>query len=256
VKRITYSAPSVRKAFKILHLIADSPEGLGVSELSKKLKIGKSTVHGITAALEDLGVLVRDTVEKKYNLGSTLLELSRKAYARMELRQVAQVPMEKLMEKVGESVFLGTLNGDHITILNVVESRNELKITSPPGTSLPLLAGATGRVFMAQLEEKKVRKVVQEMGLARYTPKSVTDGKQFLKDVLEVKEKGYAVDDESYLLGVRAIAAPIPMPSFPPAAIWVVGFTSTLDDRKLVSVTVEIQRSAQEITQALHHHVS
>jgi DNA-binding IclR family transcriptional regulator len=94
------------------------------------------------------------------------------------------------------------------------------------------------------------------MGLARYTPKSVTDGKLFFKDVLEVKEKGYAVDDEGYLLGVRAIAAPIPVPSFPPAAIWVVGFTSTLDDRKLKSVTLEIPRTAQEITQTLHHHVS
>ena len=256
MKRIVYSAPSVRKAFKILHSIANSSGDLGVSDLSRQLKIGKSTVHGIAAALEDLGVLVRDLVEKKYNLGPTLLELSRRAYARMELRQIAQVPMEKLMEKVGESVFLGTLNGDHITILNVVESRNELKITSPPGTRLPLLAGATGRVFMAQLEEKEVRKVVQEMGLTHYTPKSVTDMKQFLQDVFEVKEKGYAVDDEGYLLGVRAIAAPIPVPSFPPAAIWVVGFTSTLDDRKLKSVTVEIQRTAQEIAQTLHHQVS
>src|SRR5665647_892620 len=48
MKEAKYSAPSVKKAFKILHTIADSSTGLGVSELAKKLKIGKSTVHGLS----------------------------------------------------------------------------------------------------------------------------------------------------------------------------------------------------------------
>ena len=85
MKELKYSAPSVKKAFKILHAIADSSTGLGVSELAKRLKIGKSTVHGITLALEEVGVLVRDFVHKKYNVGYTLLELKRKAYNKIEL---------------------------------------------------------------------------------------------------------------------------------------------------------------------------
>ncbi len=48
----------------------------------------------------------------------------------------------------------------------------------------------------------------------------------------EAKKKGYAIDDEEYLLGVRAIASAIQVPSLPPAAIRVVGFTSSLDERK------------------------
>jgi DNA-binding IclR family transcriptional regulator len=107
MKKTAYSAPSVKKAFKILHTIADSSNGLGVSELAKQLKIGKSTVHGITSALEELGVLVRDALHKKYNMGYTLLELRKKTYAKMELRDVARIPMEKLGEKIGETVFLG-----------------------------------------------------------------------------------------------------------------------------------------------------
>ena len=67
MKKITYSAPSVKKAFKILYEISDASNGLGISDLSKKLKIGKSTVHGITAALEEMGILVRDPVHKQYN---------------------------------------------------------------------------------------------------------------------------------------------------------------------------------------------
>lgn len=115
MKKTGYFAPSVKKAFKILEMIADSPSGLGVSELSKRLNMGKSTVHGITMGLEALGVLVRDPIQKKFNLGYTLLELSRRAYARIELRDVARGSMERLMEKVGETVFLGIMNGNHMS---------------------------------------------------------------------------------------------------------------------------------------------
>ena len=63
-----------------------------MSELSKQLKIGKSTVHGITSAFEEIGVLVRDPNNKKYSIGFTLLELRKKAYGKMELRDVAKTP--------------------------------------------------------------------------------------------------------------------------------------------------------------------
>jgi IclR family KDG regulon transcriptional repressor len=251
MKKVIYSAPSVQKAFKILHAIADSSTSLGVSDLSKQLKIGKSTVHGITAALEEMGVLVRDPLHKKYHVGYTLLELGRKAYAKMDLKDVARRPMERLMGQVGETVFLGVLNGDHVTILDVVESPNEMKITSPPGTKLPLLVGATGRVLLGQLEKEKAKEIVQRMGLVRYTSKSVVDPKQFLREVGRARETGFAIDNEEYILGVRAIAAPIRLTSLPPAAVWVVGFTSTLDDHRTERVLSEIQKTAQEINHSL-----
>ena len=251
MKKTGYFAPSVKKAFQILQMIADSPSGLGVSELSKGLGMGKSTVHGITLGLEVLGVLVRDPVQKKFNLGHTLLELSRRAYGKIELRDIAKGPMGRLMEKVGETVFLGIMSGDHVTILDVVESDNDMKITSPPGTRLPLLAAATGKVFLAQFEEKKAKEIIQKMGLSRFTPKSIFDLKKFLKEAEETRKRGYAIDDEEYMLGVRAVAAPIQTASPPLAAIWVVGFTSSLDDQKMKMVIGEIQEAAREIKQSL-----
>ena len=251
MKKATYTAPSVKKAFKILHAISEASNGMGVSDLSKQLKIGKSTVHGITSALEELGVLVRDPLHKKYNMGYTLLELRKKAYGKMELREVARIPIEKLMEKIGETVFLGILNGDHITILDMVESHHEMKITSPPGTRLPLIAGATGKVFLSQFEEKKAKELIQRMGLVRFTSKSIVDQKKFFKEIEEAKKRGYAVDDEEYMLGVRAIAAPIQAASRPPAAIWVVVFTSSLNHQKMERVILEIQKTAQEISHSM-----
>ncbi len=247
MKGTTYSAPSVKKAFKILYAITEASNGLGISDLSKKLKIGKSTVHGITTALEEMGLLARDPFYKRYTVGYSLLELCRTAYAKIDLKDLARKPMEKLMEKVGETIFLGVLNGDHVTIVDMVESQNEMKITSPPGTRLPLLAGATGRVLLSQIEKEKAKEIIQKKGLVRYTSKTVIDHRQFLREIEKVKEQGYALDDEEYIPGVRAVAAPLLFASSPPAALWVVGFTSTLDDQKVKTVIREIQETIQEI---------
>jgi DNA-binding IclR family transcriptional regulator len=77
------------------------------------------------------------------------------------------------------------------------------------------------------------------------------DPKQFLSEMEQVKKRGYAVDDEEYITGVRAVAAPLISASSAPAALWVVGFTSTLDDQKVKTVIQELQETIQEIKQSL-----
>ncbi len=74
---------------------------------------------------------MRDPATKRYRPGLTLLELGKSAYSQFDLKDLARPVMENLMEITQESVFLGVLNGQHITILDIVESRNDLKITSP-----------------------------------------------------------------------------------------------------------------------------
>ena len=252
MKEVKYSAPSVKKAFNILQAIADSTSGLGVSELGKRLKIGKSTVHGITRALEEMGVLARDPGHKKFNIGYTLMELGRRAYGKIERMTVtAQAPMETLMEEVEETVFLGTMQGDHAIILKVVESPNELKITAPPGSKVPLLAGALGRVFLTQIDEAKVKEIIQKKGLRQYTADSVTDPEKFFKEVQETKKRGYSIDTDEYIPGVTAVASPILTTFLPPAAIWVVGFSPSFHDKKMEKAIIEIQKAASEISSLL-----
>lgn len=255
MKEIKYSAPSVKKAFQILEAIAESNTGLGVSELGKKLHIGKSTVHGITLALEELGVLTRNGGRKKFTIGYTLMDLGRKAYRKIELMtDVAQQPMKALMEEVGETVFLGIMHGDHAIILKAVESPYELKITAPIGTRVPVLAGALGRVFLSQMDREKAAEIIQRKGLRVYTVNSVTDPKQFLEEVEESRKKGFAIDREKYILGVTAIASPIETISLPPVAIWVVGFSPNFSDSKMEKVIREIQKAALEISRLIKNH--
>ena len=190
-----YGAPSVKKAFAILSAISSSKEGLGVSELARGLDMAKSTVHGMTSALEEVGAVMRDPRTKRYKLGFTLLEIGRSAYSQIDLETSAKPIMEDLMEKTQTSVFLGILNWDHVTVLDIVESRQDLKITAPVGTTMPLFAGAVGKVFLASMDAEQAAKIVKSKGLPQFTDNSIVDSELYYQELNQVRQKGYAVDD-------------------------------------------------------------
>jgi DNA-binding IclR family transcriptional regulator len=238
-----YFAPSVKKAFEILRLISSNREGLGISEIARDLRIAKSTVHGMTSALEESGAIRRDPETKRYTLGITLFELGRLAYAKIDLKDIARPVMNELVEKTQVSAFLGVLNWDHVTIIDLVEPRTELKITAPIGTTIPLLAGAAGKVFLAMMEEEQAVKWIRSKGLTKYTPRSITDQETYIQEIRAAKARGFATDDEEYLLGVRAVAAPIQGGDQAISAIWVVGFKASLDEEKMKTL-VEGTRDA------------
>ena len=242
-----YAAPSVKKAFEILRTIASSKEGMGVSELSRALNMAKSTVHGMTSALEQVGAVMRDPLTKRYRLGFTLFELGRSTYFQVDLKALARPVMERLMETSQTSVFLGILNWEHVTILDIVESRQELKITAPIGTTIPLFAGAVGKVFLASMEPEEARKIIRKKGLTRFTSNTIIDPELYFQELREVREKGYALDDEEYILGVRAVASPIMGPGQLMSAIWVVGFKASLDEEKMKALVQETKQAAEAI---------
>jgi IclR family transcriptional regulator, KDG regulon repressor len=242
-----YSAPSVIKAFEVLKLIASAKEGMGISEIARELDMAKSTVHGMACALEELGVVRRDPATKRYTLGFTLFELGKTAYSQIELKDLARPVMEELMEKTNASVFLGVLNWDHVTVLDIVEPRTDLKITSPIGTTIPLLAGAAGKVFLAMMDEEQALKSVLSKGLTKFTGNSITNPDLYMKEIKAVRAQGFATDDEEYIMGVRAVAAPITGENHLMYAIWAVGFKAGLDEDKMKSLAVLTKQAAEAI---------
>lgn len=232
-------------------LISDSERGLGISELAKRLGISKGTVHGITSALEEVGALIRNPFSKKYNPGYAIVELGKKGLSRIPLREAARRHMEELVEDTEETVFLGILKDEHILILDVAESTKELKITSPSGTKMPLAAGATGKVFLAYMEEKRALRYLTANGLVKYTENSITDLDRYLQEIEEVREKGFATDREEYLQGVKAVAALIRTEGPVLAAVWVVGFSSSITDDKMGYIVERTRKAADAISQDL-----
>jgi DNA-binding IclR family transcriptional regulator len=246
-----YQAPTVKKAFLILDLVARRDKCLTISDLSRELAISKSTVHGIVLALEGIGAIARDDKTKRYTLGMTLFELAYHVYARIDLKDIARPILDGLMQSTQQSVFLGIRSGDRVTIVDLVESTQNLKITAHIGARLPLLVGATGKALLASMPDHEAAQLIHSVGLRKNTENSITDPETYLEEIRRARKSGYALDDEEYLQGVRAVAVPIQAHGRQLSAIWVVGFSQSMPSERMTAIAVQTKEAAEAIARKL-----
>lgn len=201
--------PAVDRAVTLLRLLQDGAGAHGVSELSRKAGLHKSTVHDILHTLCHHRLVEQDPVTKRFRLAAGLLEFGAHVRERLDLRRVARPHLGDLARLTGETVFLGTFDGDRVMIVDKEESPHDLKITSPVGRRIPSCAGAFGKVFLAAMPPAERDRFLKRRPLRAFTARSVTDPAAYARDLARVRHDGFALDDEEYLDGVRAVAAPI-----------------------------------------------
>jgi IclR family KDG regulon transcriptional repressor len=246
-----YNAPILKKAVEVIKLIVKENRPLGVTDVARSLSLSKSTTFGILKSLEEEGFLVKDGQSKKYSTGNTLFELSKKILRTTDVAVTARPHLVALMADVDETVFLGIREDDMVKVLDVVEPQKEFKISSSIGTRFGLTVGVFGKIFLSSMEDREVTELLSQRGLRKYTGNSIVDISRFLQEIEKTREQGYAVDLEEYLTGMRAIAALIYSGHFPVAAVWIVGFTSSMSDDKLPHMIRSLKSTAEEISTRL-----
>jgi DNA-binding IclR family transcriptional regulator len=242
-----YQAPAVQRAFQLLKLVAESPAEQSLSGIARDLGWSKSTTHGLIQSLLTVGALEQGPLGKKIVLGPTIVELAFQSWNYFQVGDKARPILESLRDQIGETVFLGVLGRSRGIIVATAESQKSLKISAPPGTSISLLAGALGKVYLASLPEDQTAQFIQERELPKYTDKTITGKSEYIAEINQVRQNGYAIDDEEYLPGVRAIAIGVGNRRGLPLALWVVGFAGAMEKTVLPNFIQHIQKSAQNL---------
>ena len=244
--------PAVLKAFRLIEAVSISPRPLGVSELSRKLELGKSTVHGLVTTLEALGVLESVNGSKRYQLGPRLAALCSRSGNQADLRQIARAALERLATTTEQTSFFGIPADGHVTILDIVHGRPTLSISAPVGSSIPLLAGAVGKVVLASWDAARRRAFLRDNVLPAFTQASITQPDAYEAAVAATLERGAAIDVDEYVDGVRAAAAPVMGPGGSLGGVlWVAGFSRHIDVQRLEEIARAVLREAGEISARL-----
>ena len=253
-----YSAPIVSKAMRVLRMIVTSPRNPGISEIALKLSLAKSTTHGILAALEETGWVLRDPVTRKYTSGYTAKDIAGKADIRLPLVDKVRPHLKQLAVELDEDIFLGICTGNHLLIIDQMESAKELKITARPGTRLPLFAGAAGKIFLAHQDRDTVTRLVRSKPIPQFTQKSITDPRLYLEELRRVRREGIASDVAEYLTNVWCVALPIfygkKNRRRMVAGFWVVGINSALTSQRMQTAERLGRLTGDAITRAISHY--
>jgi IclR family KDG regulon transcriptional repressor len=250
-----YSAPIVKRVIEIIRLIVQEHRQFGVTHISDSLSINKSTVFGILKALQAEGYVVKDPATKKYMMGPALFELSTMIFKRTDLAALARPFLESLSDQVEETVILGARENNHLKFLEVIEARKDLKISSHVGAKIPITVGATGKVVLSFMEDNEIVNLLRDKGLPQFTEKSITDMNLFLREVAKARQQGYALDFDEYLKGTMAVAAPIRAGKRLIGVVWVVSFTSAMDDAKVAQIIEQVTNTTKLISRLIQSEI-
>ena len=239
--------PAIDKCFTILELFARLKKPLGVSEISKALSYNKSTVFNMVHTLNDLGILEKSG-ENKFQFGMKLYTLGKAAGRSSELVSTVHPYLEKINQETKLSAFLGIRSGLRAVIIDKADTAFDIKIYSEIGMKIPLLAGAAGKVLLAQLADAEVDDILSKDELQKFTPNSCVNKKRYKEMVNKARTEGIAVDLEEYIEGIRAFGVPLNLDRpTTQIAIWTVGLKRQISDEDIPRYSEYLKEIAREI---------
>lgn len=202
---------SAGRIFQIMETLAE--EGpCGLLELSHLLNLNKTTVHRLLNSLIYMGYVQQDEESLKYHMTLKIANVSGKVLKQIDLLSISQPYLKYLMEQTFETVHLVKRVDCNICYIHKLEPANtgrSIKMASFVGMISPLYCTAVGKAIMSRLSESEVREIWSKSAVSPKTQFTLRSVEQLLRELEEIRVRGYALDNEENELGVRCIATSI-----------------------------------------------
>lgn len=200
---------TVRNSARLLKAFLHTGGPAGVSELARRLGLGKSTVHRLLTTLVAEGLVEQDQRTGGYRLGLIMFELGEAVAVHQELHAAAGPVLAHLREQTGESSQVGILDGHEVVYVDRLESAYSLRLFTETGRRVPAHATSSGKVLLAHLPEPDREKVLTAAPLPRFTTHTLVDPDVLRAALVAVREQGWAEAVNEREIGVASVAAPI-----------------------------------------------
>ncbi len=200
---------TVRNAARLLKVFRSREADLGVSELARRLGLGKSTVHRMLTTLVAEGLIEQNPRTGGYRLGIVMFELGQAVRVHMDLHAAVTPVLGDLRAQTGESSQVGVLDGHEVVYVDRLESAHSLRLFTETGRRVPVHCTSSGKVLLAYLPDSKRETVLRSAPMAALTPQTITDAGRLAGELDRVRRRGWAEAVNEREIGVASIAAPI-----------------------------------------------
>lgn len=195
---------SLLRSLAILECFSLEKPALSLQEIYRKVELPKSTAFRLVNTLQNAGYLLQ-RADQRYTLSYKLLLLGSVVRETQDVREITRPLMEELARTSGETVTLSTRSNHERICLDVVDSSSALRSVVLPGDRLPLLYGATGKMFLAQFKDS----TIEQIRSAQQIPKKRITKRVLLDIIAEIRRNGYALTRDDRVIGVMAVSVPI-----------------------------------------------
>lgn len=244
------------RALRILLAFPREEPERKVSDVSRELGLHKSTASRLFRALTDAGFLQRNEETGMYRLGVTVFDLGARFLAGLDMHAIARPLLRELADREGESVNLGIRDGLDAISIDVVQGTRNVQLVSRLGRRIPLWCSAAGKALLLDHGDDEIRALLAGAPWTALTSRTITDIDTFIDRFGEVRERGWAGNDEESEEGLRVVAAPVrDRMGTITASISVSGPIFRLDDARMAELADAAVRTADELSRRIGHGV-
>ncbi|MCC8189068.1 MAG: IclR family transcriptional regulator [Planctomycetes bacterium] len=223
---------SVDNALRIIELFDGSVKELGLTDISRSLNLGKSTVHRLLTTMEGRGFIEQNPDNGRYRLGIRPVHIGAGKLGSLNVIDECHPVLERLSAVTGETSHLSFYANGLATFVDTVNGANPTIISSLIGFNKPAHASASGKLFLAHTPDS-LEEIVRFLDLPPQTPFTITSRHDLIADLDKIRRQGYAEDQQEGNEGLVGFAAPVWGPNRKlVAAISVSGPTSRMNARK------------------------
>lgn len=235
---------------RLLEALAASRQPRGVTQLAEELGIVKSNAHRLLQALASKGYVRQDSASARYACTLKLWGLATSVSERFDVAIVARPHIAELARRTKETVHLSVLEDGDVVYLDKIDSPQPVRAYSRVGGRAPAYCVATGKALLAFAPRDVLDNVSRK--LKQHAPHTITDRKALERELLRVRDLGYAVNRGEWRESVGGIAAPIFGPSEQAvAAVGISGPVERLSVSRLREFAPHVVVAAENISRAL-----
>lgn len=236
---------SVEIAFNILEIVRKQNQ-ISMTELADKLDHSKSTIHSHLRTLEDQEVIVRK--ENGYRLSLRILDMATDVHNQIGNYDVIVNEVDALAEETDEIAQFGLEEHGQVSYLYKAMGNSAVETASRAGVKQPIYSTSLGKAILAYLPDDRTEEIVSATKFNAKTSKTITTPRDLHSKLEEIADRGYAIDDEENIDGLRCVAAPVKNNEMVLGAISVTGPASRItDDRLHGELADNVQRAANVI---------
>lgn len=226
---------------------------MGLQELSTLLSLNKSTVHRILMSLICLGYVRQDTNSLKYSLSFKFCNLATQILSQNNMIDFVHPFLKELSEFSGETVHLVELDDLNAVYIDKVEATsNSMRLVSRVGKTIPLYCSGVGKAMMAEMSDQEIQTIWNRSEIIKFTPYTITIYEELLHRISEVRQKGYALDNEENEIGVRCLAACLhSYDKTPTYAISISAPKERMDDTRISALADKLLKIKQQIAKKM-----
>ncbi|MCL1913031.1 MAG: IclR family transcriptional regulator [Eubacteriaceae bacterium] len=203
------SIKSILKVGNIVDVLSSSPEPLSLAALAKSTGLVKSTLHGLVSTLVEIGYVEQVPDNGYYQLGIRLFEIGNSISNKWNEKRIAYPYMQEIVEKTGETVHMAILSDGEVLYIEKLESSRSIQIVTASGVKLPAYCTGLGKALMSNLPTEDIKRICQATGFVQHTENTIMSCEALMAELAVIRDRGYSVDEQEFMIGLRCIAVPI-----------------------------------------------